>query len=272
MCEADIQRLDAKLRHEQDTATLIGREKERLEREEQQQLLELRRLKRVTEMVDSCKGEGEDSLLGGRGASGKSLEELEMVYEELSTSYREEYVMYNLAAAAVVQLLPLLKVKLRGWQPLAEPSRAKSEFQRLRPLLESAAARGPLASAAYGIAASHTDDPYMALVSELVLPPLRSACTGWEPREPEPLLTFLDEWEPLLPPAALGHVLEMLVMPKLRKATGDWEPRLETVPVHAWLHPWLPHLGSQLEELYPGIRHKLTIALQVRRESLHGVH
>ncbi|GAX75346.1 hypothetical protein CEUSTIGMA_g2790.t1 [Chlamydomonas eustigma] len=261
MCEADIQRLDAKLRHEQDTATLIGREKERLEREEQQQLLDLRRLKRVTEMVESCQVGGMDGF-NGRGPSGRSLEELEEVYQELSTSYREEYVMYNLAAAAVVQVLPLLKVKLRGWQPLTEASHAKSEFQRLRPLLESAAARGPLASAAYSMASSHTNDPYMALVAELVLPPLRSACTGWEPREPEPLLTFLDEWESLLPPAAMGHVLEMLVMPKLRKATSDWEPRMETVPVHAWLHPWLPHLGSQLEELYPGIRHKLSIALQ----------
>jgi len=33
--------------------------------------------------------------------------------------------------------------------------------------------------------------------------------------------------------------------------------------VHSWLHPWLPHLGTQLEELYPGIRHKLAVALQV---------
>ena len=35
-------------------------------------------------------------------------------------------------------------------------------------------------------------------------------------------------------------------MPRLRRAAGEWEPRQETVPVHAWLHPWLPHLGAQV--------------------------
>lgn len=64
--------------------------------------------------------------------------------------------------------------------------------------------------------------------------------------------------------AALQHVFDMLVMPKLRRAVTEWEPRQETVPIHAWLHPWLPYLGGALEELYPGIRHKLSVALQVR--------
>jgi len=41
-----------------------------------------------------------------------------------------------------------------------------------------------------------------------------------------------------------------------------WEPRTETVALHAWLHPWLPYLGTRMEELYPGIRFKLSTALQ----------
>ncbi len=41
-----------------------------------------------------------------------------------------------------------------------------------------------------------------------------------------------------------------------------WEPRSETVPLHAWLHPWLPLLGGPLEDLYPGIRFRLAAALQ----------
>lgn len=33
LCEADIQKLDARLRHEQDTATLLSKDKSRLEEE-----------------------------------------------------------------------------------------------------------------------------------------------------------------------------------------------------------------------------------------------
>ena len=70
------------------------------------------------------------------------------------------------------------------------------------------------------------------------LPPLHPVPA----QPPSPLCS----WERLLPPSALSHVLEMLVMPRLRRAAGEWEPRQETVPVHAWLHPWLPHLGTQV--------------------------
>ena len=41
-----------------------------------------------------------------------------------------------------------------------------------------------------------------------------------------------------------------------------WEPRRETVPLHAWLHPWLPMLQARLQDLHPGIRFKLATALQ----------
>jgi tuftelin-interacting protein 11 len=49
---------------------------------------------------------------------------------------------------------------------------------------------------------------------------------------------------------------------QLRRAVEAWEPRNETVPLHAWLHPWLPSLGDRLQDLYPGIRFKLAAALQ----------
>ena len=41
-----------------------------------------------------------------------------------------------------------------------------------------------------------------------------------------------------------------------------WEPQAESVPLHAWLHPWLPWLGPRLESLYPSIRFRLSTALQ----------
>ena len=49
---------------------------------------------------------------------------------------------------------------------------------------------------------------------------------------------------------------------QLARAVESWEPRSETVALHAWLHPWLPYLGSRMEDLYPSIRFKLSTALQ----------
>ena len=158
-CESDIQRLDARLRHEQvwtsvgmigcgcyspstttpsyahfihpvcpplphcarpcpptqDTVTLLAREKERLEQEERLQLLEQQRLQRVAAMVERCQqqggggggggDDGEEEASGRRpSAAAMSLDEVEAVYRELSTSYREEYAMYNLAATAAAQV------------------------------------------------------------------------------------------------------------------------------------------------------------------------
>ena len=51
-----------------------------------------------------------------------------------------------------------------------------------------------------------------------------------------------------------------------------WEPRSETVALHAWVHPWLPMLGDRLTDLYPGIRHKLSVALQHWHPSDSTVH
>ena len=67
---------------------------------------------------------------------------------------------------------------------------------------------------------SASDDPYTRLLASTVLPKLSTAITNaWEPREPEPLLQFLEQWADLLPSSVQRHILDTLVLPKVRKSS-----------------------------------------------------
>lgn len=42
----------------------------------------------------------------------------------------------------------------------------------------------------------------------------------------------------------------------------NWNPLTDTVPIHSWIHPWLPLMQARLEPLYSPVRSKLSSALQ----------
>lgn len=79
-------------RHEKDTAVILGKERERLEEEAAAAAAAAERLEAVLGAV----ARAADAGLG--------LGEVEDVYRGLRGQYREEYVMYNLAAAALAQV------------------------------------------------------------------------------------------------------------------------------------------------------------------------
>jgi tuftelin-interacting protein 11 len=224
LTEAQLQKLDARLQHEQDTATLLAKEKERLQQELEAHTGSLQRLAELTNAVARCQVQSK--------SGGLTLDQLHATYSALQANYPVEYQLYQLQLAALPLVLPRLRSQLSGWAPLQEPLRAASEFARWRPLLESEAARqrvlgsdaaaaagDPLGWSPGGGLGSGEEDAYAVLVWELVVPPVRSAITGWEPRHPEALLAWLDVWGDLLPPSIRTHLLTTQVR------RGGWRGR-----------------------------------------------
>lgn len=72
---------------------------------------------------------------------------------------------------------------------------------------------------------------------------------------------LLTEWSPLISSWILENVLEQFVLPKLTIEVDQWNPLSDRVPIHTWIHPWLPLMKERLETtLFPTIRFKLANA------------
>ncbi|XP_063724376.1 tuftelin-interacting protein 11-like [Symsagittifera roscoffensis] len=80
-------------------------------------------------------------------------------------------------------------------------------------------------------------------------------------RSSERLIEILEAWSPLLPKNIFINIVEQFLIPRLQEALDSWNPVSDTVPVHSWIHPWLPLLGDRLQPLFVTIRTKLAQCL-----------
>jgi len=89
-----------------------------------------------------------------------------------------------------------------------------------------------------------------------------SNCSNWNCRQSASMIALIEAWRGVIPNWILNSVVEQLVMPRLEQEVDNWNPLTDMVPVHQWIHPWIPYAKDRLITMvYPTIRRKLSAAL-----------
>lgn len=70
--------------------------------------------------------------------------------------------------------------------------------------------------------------------------------SSWNPRDCDPLITFMEVWTPILPQWVLDNIYDQLIMPRIMTEVNNWNPLTDTTPIHVWVHPWIPLLSELL--------------------------
>ncbi|KAI5665047.1 hypothetical protein M9H77_24370 [Catharanthus roseus] len=243
LAELDIQKVDRDLRNERETVVALQKEKEKLQMEASRQKKQLDNMEHISNVLEELE---EQSSMGTA-----TLDSLAKSFIDLQSRYAEEYKLCNLSSIACAYAVPLFIRVFQGWDPLQNPTHGWEVLSKWKNLLEGDDYPFPdMAS------------PYSQLIMEVVFPAVRISGTNtWQARDPEPMLRFLESWEKVLPNLVLQTILDNIVMPKICAAVDSWDPRRETIPIHSWVHPWLPLLGQRLETCYHTIRDRLESVL-----------
>lgn len=210
-------------------------------------------------MIDSCR---QQSLSPDDDAL--TLDKCEEIFNTLQEDYYEEFKMYDLASLAEPLVFSLVRKYFEGWNPLVNPSHGLEVMVRWREILERKEAENSAFSLTLAQGTAHGEEAmkmYDRLVWEVWMPFLRSVICSWTCREYESMLNLINIWIPVLPQWILENIKQQLILPRLQVEVDAWNPLTDTVPVHAWIHPWLPLMGDRLEPLYAPIRFKLASAL-----------
>lgn len=247
LTEQNILQSARRLQHEKDVVTALNHESKTLQSRLETEQSAIERMEAVLALVERFPS-GETAP-----GEGPTLQECARIFETLQTDYYEEYKTMGLADLAVA-IHPLLKEKLQSWNPLKDSTYCLEDIGQWKVILET--------RNIHSSAPDSNMDPYHRLLWEVWIPVIQTCISHWAPRNVGPMVDCIDVWAPLLPQWILDFVLEQLILPHLQREVDNWNPLTDTVPIHSWIHPWLPLLQSRLEPLYPTIRSKLSNALQ----------
>ncbi|TGZ74637.1 hypothetical protein CRM22_000826 [Opisthorchis felineus] len=231
--EESIRKLDRMVRFEEDHCVALEHEIEKLSETVKCESVEVRRLRIALDLIAQFEAEL------GHGDKGLSPEDISTWMSRVREECAELPEMPVLMAAMA---RPMLESSLNKWKPLSDPSYCYQLLSKWKDSFQN--------SLAFDV----------ILETSWLNTLRRTIVNDWEPRDCEPLLQVLEAWRPLLSDELLeNRILNDLVLPKLQDAVSSWNPLTDTIPIHTWLHPWLPWFGGteRLASIHDTVLQKL---------------
>ncbi|KAL6067657.1 hypothetical protein STEG23_031461 [Scotinomys teguina] len=248
--EQEIIQSDRQLQYERDMVVSLSHELEKTAEVLAHEERVISNLSKVLALVEEC-----ERRMQPHGTDPLTLDECARIFETLQDKYYEEYRLADRADLAVAIVYPLVKDYFKDWHPLEDGSYGTQIISKWKSLLENDQL---LSHSSQDL----SSDAFHRLMWEVWMPFVRNVVAQWQPRNCDPMVDFLDSWAHIIPVWILDNILDQLIFPKLQKEVDNWNPLTDTVPIHSWIHPWLPLMQARLEPLYSPVRSKLSSALQ----------
>ena len=257
-CEEDLINADRQLRHHKNRVEVLQQEEEKLNKVVEKENKEIDTLEGVLGMVEK--------LETAHNSGNLDLNTAKDTFQAMSSQYPNEYRTYEVPYIATTIVTPLIQKELCKWRPLEDGKAAsekhKEKFVEWHEMLYLGRGQDQLNAASLRPIPNSGDmDPFHVVMWEAWMPSVRAATAAWNTREYDKLIGFLEVWKDMIPRWMWSNILDQLVLPKLQDNVEKWDPLTDHIPIHSWLHPWLPYLNQQLEIVYPTIRNKLATCL-----------
>ncbi|XP_071492519.1 tuftelin-interacting protein 11-like [Diadema antillarum] len=250
MAEQRIIKHDRQLHHEDDMIVNLQHEREKTGKVLEQEEAVIKRLSTVLEVVESL---AERSQPGHENPA--TLNDFEETLRQLREEMTEEWKAFQLVDLTVALVFPLIRREIQNWDPISDSKKHVELFQTWKDIIDAP-------DCLMTTADCPSITAYERLVWEELMPFVRRSMAAWNVHDCDPPIEFLENWLPLVPRWILNNILDQLILPKLQRAVEQWNPLTDIVPIHSWLHPWLPLLGEKLAPLYIPIRQKFGSALR----------
>lgn len=241
ICEQDIINIDKTKKSAMDQELALKHDRESLEKIIKLENNHIETLERAMLLVKDLV-EPEEKL---------TLDEAAKIFMKIQSEFPAEYKEFGLDDLVAGVIAPLFQEELKDWNPLESPTQHIYLVKKWATILN-----------VHQLKLSTVFDPYSVLIWSGVMPSVRAATNNWNPRNYEPMASFLDAWATLLPSHILDNILEQLLLPRLTQSVQQWDPLTDTVPIHVWVLPWNELIGNKMHEnIYSTIRDKLANAL-----------